>query len=63
MPYHTTYGSFDIHERNDGKIDVILMPKLPPGATHGVGNGKYLATFETRKEAEDYCDNWRPENL
>lgn len=53
--YESSGLSFDIHETDNGKWNVILMPNLD---VVKVGTGQYLGAFETQGEAERFCDEW-----
>lgn len=55
--YQTEHGAFDIQEHAD-RFNVIYLPdqRAP------IQDGRFLAMFRTRTEAESFCDKWRPED-
>lgn len=49
--------TFDIKEAFDGNWAVILVPDL---SEVSIGTGKYLGTFHSKEEAQQFCDTWNP---
>lgn len=57
--YQKSNMTFDIKEAFDGNWAVILVPDL---SEVSIGTGKYLGTFHSKAEAQQFCDTWNPES-